>query len=249
MKKPIIILFSITAYAAGFAALLYVIGFTANILVPKSIDSGAPAAAGDPYLVDILLLMLFGLQHSIMARPSFKAWWVNVVGSAAERSIYVLCTGLVLLLLCSQWHPLPQVIWRSENHILITALKVVYFAGWLIVLLSTFMINHFELFGLKQAFEHYSGRQPAQPVFRVSYFYTFVRHPIMLGLLIAFWATPVMTLGHLIFTLFNTLYIFIAVKYLEEKDLKDTFPGKYEKYQQEVPMLIPGFNSRKRQKV
>lgn len=245
MKKLIIVIYSIATYAIGFASLLYVIGFAANIVVPKSIDSGTASNQGHACIINLLLLILFGLQHSVMARPAFKAFWIRIVGSAAERSTYVLFTGMVLLLLCWQWQSMPQVIWKTENNIATTVLTILYFIGWLIVLLSTFMINHFELFGLKQAFENFAGRHPGKAVFKVNYFYTFVRHPIMLGLIISFWAVPVMTLGHLLFSVFNSLYILIAVKYLEEKDLRQAFGKEYESYQQNVPMIIPFFGSRR----
>ena len=246
MKKIITVIYSIVSYAAGFASLLYLIGFLANMLVPKSIDSGVSAGSGRAFIINLLLISVFGLQHSVMARPSFKAWWIRIVGTAAERSTYVLFTSAALLLMYLFWQPMPNIVWKTENSMIAGVLNIFYLGGWLIVLLSTFMINHFELFGLKQAFENFTGRHPGKPVFRVNYFYTMVRHPIMLGLLIAFWSAPVMTWGHLLFSSFNTLYILIAVKYLEEKDLREVFGKEYESYQQNVSMIIPFVGSRRK---
>lgn len=239
MKKIIAVLYSILAYSAGVISLLYVIGFIANVVVPKSIDSGIATNPGYAYIINLGLLSLFAIQHSVMARTSFKERWVNLVGTATERSTYVLFTSLVLLLLCWLWQPISFIVWQTKEKVFIDALTALNYIGWLIVFLSTFMINHFELFGLKQAFDNFSGRIPGMPRFKINYFYTIVRHPIMLGLLIAFWATPVMTAGHLLFSVFNTIYILIAVKYLEERDLKKIFGKEYETYQRNVPMLIP----------
>jgi len=239
MKKTIIVLYSVLAYLSGVLALLYVIGFVGNFVVPKSIDSAATTSFSQAFLIDIGLILVFALQHSIMARPAFKTWWIRIVGAAAERSTYVLFSGLALFLLCWQWQPIGPVIWQVENKTAEIILVVVYFSGWAILFLATFMINHFELFGLKQAFENFANKQPGAITFKMNFFYTMVRHPIMLGLLIAFWAAPVMTIGHLLFSLITSLYILIAVKFLEEKDLRKEFGQQYEAYQQNVPMLIP----------
>ncbi|MEP6947795.1 MAG: methanethiol S-methyltransferase [Ginsengibacter sp.] len=239
MKKSIILVYSLLAYLAGVVALLYVIGFVGNFVVPKSIDTGSEAGFSRALIINLVLIILFALQHSVMARPAFKAWWIRIIGTAAERSTYILLTSLALFLLCWQWQPMPMIIWKIENTHVTMILTGVYFLGWLIVFLSTFMINHFELFGLKQAFENFAGHHPGGTTFKTNFFYTVVRHPIMLGLLIAFWAAPLMTLGHLLFSFTTTVYILIAVKFLEEKDLRKSFGKEYEAYQKNVPMVIP----------
>nr|WP_262710697.1 methanethiol S-methyltransferase [Maribacter sp. ACAM166] len=190
------------------------------------------------------MLSVFALQHSIMARPAFKKWFISIFSQAMERSTYILLSSLALILMYWQWQPITTIVWETENTILSSVLTGLFFLGWIIVLLSTFMINHFELFGLAQIFDNLKNKQTANPKFQTNYLYKIVRHPIMLGFLIAFWATPTMTAGHLFFALVTTVYILIAVKYLEEKDLKKFIGEKYETYQQEVPMIIP-FTKRK----
>lgn len=239
MKKSIIFLYGVLAYLIFLISFLYAIGFLGNFIVPKSIDSGIESPLVQSIFINLILLSVFALQHSIMARPAFKKWWTSITDSASERSTYVLLSSLALLLIYWQWQPIKTVVWDVENETLAFILKALFFIGWLIVLLSTFMINHFELFGLKQIFDNFKNKQPQSPLFQVNFFYKIVRHPIMLGFLIAFWATPTMTVGHLLFTVVTTLYILIAVKYLEEKDLRKTLGKKYEEYQEKVPMLVP----------
>lgn len=239
MTKSIIFLYGVLAYFVFLIAFLYAIGFVGNLIVPKSIDTGMETSIFQALGINIILLSVFAVQHSIMARPSFKKWWVSLIGSAAERSTYVLLSSLALLLLYWQWQPLNGIIWAVENDIIYGVLIGLFFMGWLIVFLSTFMINHFELFGLKQIFDNLKNSPHEPPKFQVNFFYKIVRHPIMLGFIIAFWATPIMTVGHLVFAVVTTLYIVIAVKYLEEKDLKMYLGEKYEQYQKEVPMLVP----------
>ena len=239
MTKSIIFLYGILAYFVFLVAFLYAIGFVGNLIVPKSIDSGIETSFIQAMGINILLLSVFAIQHSIMARPAFKKWWVGIIGSAAERSTYVLLSSLALLLLYWQWQPLNGIVWEVENNIVYGALVILFFIGWLIVFLSTFMINHFELFGLKQIFDNLKNNLHEPPKFQVNLFYKIVRHPIMLGFIIAFWATPIMTVGHLVFAVVTTAYIVIAVKYLEEKDLKKYLGEKYEQYQKDVPMLVP----------
>jgi len=239
MTKSIIFLYGILAYFVFLVAFLYAIGFVGNLIVPKSIDSGIETSFIQAMGINILLLSVFAIQHSIMARPAFKKWWVGIIGSAAERSTYVLLSSLALLLLYWQWQPLNGIVWEVENNIVYGALVILFFIGWLIVFLSTFMINHFELFGLKQIFDNLKNNLHEPPKFQVNFFYKIVRHPIMLGFIIAFWATPIMTVGHLVFAVVTTAYIVIAVKYLEEKDLKKYLGEKYEQYQKDVPMLVP----------
>ena len=239
MKKSIIFIYGIVAYCIFLVAFLYAIGFVGNLFVPKTIDSGVEPTLLKAILTNTILLSMFALQHSVMARPKFKEWFTSIFSHAMERSTYILLSSLSLLLVYWQWQPITTLVWETENTILSSILTGIFFLGWLIVLLSTFMINHFELFGLAQIFDNLKNRKTSNPKFQTNYFYKLVRHPIMLGFLIAFWATPVMTLGHLWFSIVTTLYIFVAVKYLEEKDLRKLIGEEYEKYQKEVPMLIP----------
>lgn len=239
MKKVFILIYGALAYIIFLIAFLYAIGFVGNIYVPKTIDSGAQSTLLSSILINFGLLSVFALQHSIMARPAFKKWFNSIFDQAIERSTYILLSSLALLLIYWQWQPITTIVWEAESKIVIYFLYGVFFLGWLIVLLSTFMINHFELFGLAQIFNNFKNRKTPNPDFQTNYFYKIVRHPIMLGFLIAFWATPVMTVGHLLFTLVTTAYIFVAVKYLEEKDLKNFIGEKYKDYQEEVPMIIP----------
>lgn len=245
MKKSIAFLYGILAYSVFLVAFLYAIGFVGNFVVPKSIDSGTELTFLKAILINSALLSLFALQHSVMARPAFKKWFINIINPAIERSTYVLLSSLALLLLYWQWQPIPLFIWNIENEIVSKLLSGVFFFGWFVVFISTFMINHFELFGLKQIFDNLKDKHTKDPKFQTNYLYKIVRHPIMLGFIIAFWATPVMTTGHLMFSIITTLYILIAIKYLEEKDLRKSIGKEYEIYQKEVPMVIPFTKRRK----
>ncbi|WCO00707.1 methanethiol S-methyltransferase [Psychroserpens ponticola] len=239
MKKVVIFIYGAIAYIIFLIAFLYAIGFVGNIYVPKTIDSGTEPSIMNAILINLVLLSVFALQHSIMARPAFKKRFNAIFSQAMERSTYVLLSSLALILIYWQWQPITTIVWDVENEIGGYILTGIFFLGWLIVLLSTFMINHFELFGLAQIFDNLKNKQTAHPKFQTNYLYKLVRHPIMLGFLIAFWATPVMTIGHLLFSIVTTLYIIIAVKYLEEKDLKKFIGEDYETYQKEVPMIVP----------
>ena len=241
MKKTIAFVYGITAYLIFFVSFLYAVGFVGNFIVSKSIDSGTETTFMRALLVNALLLSLFAIQHSVMARPAFKKWWAGIVDPAIERSTYVLLSSLALLLIYWQWQPVQSIAWKAENQTVVMILNGVYIFGWLVVLLSTFMINHFELFGLKQVFENlrHSNRQPESSTLKINFFYNIVRHPIMLGFLIAFWATPVMTIGHLLFSIITTMYILIAIKFLEEKDLRKLHGEECEAYKKKVPMIIP----------
>lgn len=245
MKKSIILLYGIFAYVIFLIAFLYAIGFVGNFIVPKSIDSGTETTLLSSLFINVILLSVFALQHSIMARPVFKKWFITIISPAMERSTYILLSSLALLLIYWQWQPITTIVWETESTIAIYILTGIFFIGWLIVLLSTFMINHFELFGLAQIFDNLKNKQTPNPKFQTNYLYKIVRHPIMLGFIIAFWATPTMTAGHLLFSIVTTIYILVAVKYLEEKDLRKFIGEKYETYQKEVPMIVPYTKVRK----
>ena len=219
---------------------LYSIGFVGNVLVPKSIDSGAQGPVGVSLMINLVLLSVFALQHSIMARPAFKRVWIKVIPKSAERSTYILMTCVALVLIFVFWQPLPAVVWDVSNTVLDTALTVLFWIGWLVVLASTFMIDHFDLFGLKQIYANLKLREATRPGFIKTGLYRLGRHPIMTGFLVAFWAAPTMTQGHLLFTLVTTGYIVVAVLHLEEKDLIAEIGDEYRTYQREVPAFIPG---------
>jgi len=231
-------IFAAISYAVFLASFVYAIGFVGDFLVPKSID--APAAAGGwmGFAIDAAVLGLFAVQHSVMARPAFKRVWTRIVPPSIERSTYVLVSSLLLALIFWAWQPLGGVVWDWRGGIAGQALWALYAVGWLVVLLSTFMISHFELFGLTQAWQRLRGRPIETPSFKVVLLYRFVRHPIMLGFLVAFWAAPVMTYGHLLFALLTTGYILVGVQ-LEEHDLLAYFGSTYAQYRERVPMLVP----------
>lgn len=240
MKKIATFLFGIISYLVFLAAFLYAIGFVGNFIVPKSIDTGATTTPRfTAIMVNLILLSLFAIQHSVMARPAFKKWWTPIVGPVIERSIYVFLASMALFFMYWKWQPITGVIWEVHSPVLTIFLYALFGAGWLIVLLSTFMINHFELFGLKQVYEYLKNIEPRPVAFKLTLFYSIVRHPIMLGFIIAFWSTPLMTIGHLVFAVTTTLYILIAITYLEERDLLKMHGEKYKEYQARVPKIIP----------
>jgi protein-S-isoprenylcysteine O-methyltransferase Ste14 len=238
MGRFIAFLYGLAAYLVFFVTFLYAIGFVEGLWVPKTIDNGAVVGTAEALIVNLVLLSIFAIQHSVMARRKFKQWWLQYVPASIERSTYVLAASLALILLFWQWRPMPAVVWQVGNSQIAMAIVVLSFVGWLLVLASTFMINHFELFGLHQVVNNLSGRDMSAVRFKTPMLYNFVRHPIYLGFIIAFWAAPTMTVGHLLFAAVTTAYIFVGI-FLEEHDLVELFGDDYRRYKERVSMLIP----------
>ena len=231
-------LYGLACYACFLGSFLYAIGFVGDFAVPKTIDSGPAGAWPEALLVDLVLLGLFAVQHSVMARPGFKAVWTRIVPRAVERSTYVLFSSLLLILLMWKWQAIPAVVWDVSASLPKTILLALCAVGWLIVLLSTFMINHFDLFGLRQVFLRMRGIDYTPLHFTQRALYKFVRHPIMLGFVIAFWAAPYMSAGHLVFAIMTTGYILVGI-FFEERDLMRSHSAEYGAYRARVPMLFP----------
>jgi methanethiol S-methyltransferase len=238
MGRALGFLYGIAAYLLFFVTFLYAIGFVAGVAVPKTIDTGTATPLIAAIVVDLVLMSVFAVQHSVMARTGFKRWWTKIVSPAVERTTYVLAATLALALLLWQWRPIPAVIWHVANPTAAMVILALAALGWGIVLLSTFLINHFELFGLHQVTNNLTGRPMPAPRFRTPMFYKLVRHPIYLGFIIAFWSAPTMTAGHLLFAAVTTAYIFVGIA-LEERDLVAVFGDDYRRYRQRVAMLLP----------
>jgi len=237
-NRLLAVVYGVVSYLVFFVSFLYAIGFVGNFVVPKSIDTGPQVTLAEALTVNLLLLGLFAVQHSLMARPSFKRWWTRFIPQPVERSTYVLASSVLLLLLFWQWRPIPAGVWDVQQPVVAALLWGAFGVGWLIVLISTFLIDHFDLFGLRQVYLHATGQPYTPPPFRTPALYRVVRHPIMLGFVIAFWATPTMTWGHLLFAGMTTAYILVGVT-LEERDLRAAHGDDYEKYRQQVSMIVP----------
>jgi protein-S-isoprenylcysteine O-methyltransferase Ste14 len=231
-------IYGLAAYFVFFFAFVYAIGFVTGVVVPKTIDTGPAVPVEEALIINLLLMSLFAVQHSVMARKQFKRWWTRFVPHSIERSTYVLFASLALLLLFWQWRPIPGVVWHIADPNIASAIVGLSFFGWLLVLTSTFLINHFELFGLHQVANNLSGRALPAPRFKMPLLYKLVRHPIYLGFIVAFWAAPVMTIGHLVFATVTTTYIFVGI-FLEERDMVELFGDEYRRYRDRVSMLVP----------
>jgi len=238
MRRFIVFLYGLAAYLVFFVTILYAIGFVSGLAVPKTIDTGPVVPLTDALVVNLLLMSLFAVQHSVMARKEFKQWWTQYVPKSVERSTYVLLASLALLLLFWQWRPIPTVIWQIADPQIAMTVTALSLTGWVLVFTATFLINHFELFGLHQVMNNLVGREMPAARFRTPVLYKVVRHPIYLGFIIAFWVTPTMTAGHMLFATMTTAYIFVGIL-LEERDLVVLFGDEYRRYRERVSMLVP----------
>ncbi|MEX0943803.1 MAG: methanethiol S-methyltransferase [Pseudomonadales bacterium] len=238
MKRSLLLTYGIFSYVVFLGTFLYALGFVGNFIVPKGIDSEPQLSTPIALAIDVLLLALFALQHSIMARPAFKRWWTRLIPAAVERSTYTLFSSLALIVLFVFWQPLGGVVWQVDNPIGVFALWTGFGFGWLLVLISTFLINHFDLFGLRQVWTYFRGQLYTPLRFGTPGPYKLVRHPLYLGWLFAFWCIPVMTITHLVFALVTTAYILLAIRW-EERDLVTALGEDYRAYRREVPMIVP----------
>lgn len=236
--RTLALIYGLIAYAVFFLTFLYAIAFVGDLAVPRTIDSGEPGPVGTALLVNTLLLGVFAVQHSLMARPAFKAWWARFVPPPVERSTYVLASSLALILLIWQWRPMPEVVWSVPGGPARIVVWAVFWLGWGTVLLSTFLINHFDLFGLRQVWAYRRRREILPSEFHTPLFYRVVRHPLYLGFIIAFFAAPTMSQGRLFFAIATTAYVLIAIQ-LEEHDLMNVFGDRYRDYRSRVGMLLP----------
>lgn len=238
MARALAFLYGLVAYGLFLLTFLYAIGFVTGLVVPKSIDTGVEGPIGTAISVNVLLLGLFGIQHSVMARPAFKAWWTRIVPVAIERSTFVLATCIVMGLMFWQWRPIPSAVWDVDQPIARASLAAAGACGWGIVLYTTFLIDHFDLFGLRQVTLNLRKRPYVHPPFIAQSLYRLIRHPLMAGFLIAFWFTPTMSGGRLLFAAVTTLYVLAAIQ-LEERDLMRLLGDDYRRYRQRTPMLVP----------
>ncbi len=244
MKRFAVLLYGVVVYVIFFATFLYLIGFTGNLIVPKSIDGALEMPLWQAIIINVLLIAIFAVQHSTMARPWFKEWWTRYVPAPIERSTYVLFTVLALITIFVFWQPMGGVVWAAEDSYLAGALWAMFGLGWTILLVSTFLINHFDLFGLRQVWLYFRGEEYEPLPFRVPLFYKWVRHPLYFGFILAFWAAPVMTVSRFFLALLFTVYILRAIRW-EEKDLLTHFGETYRRYSERVPMILPSFSSKK----
>ena len=238
MGRVLAFIYGLIAYAAFLAAILYAIGFLGRWVVPKHIDGGPAGPVGQAIVVNVLLLLLFAIQHTIMARPAFKTWWTRLVPTPIERSTFVLFASLLLLVLYWQWRAMPTIVWVIENPQVRGALIALSLAGWAVVFYSSFLIDHFDLFGLRQVFFYLCGRPYEHPSYMERSLYRLIRHPLMAGFIIAFWATPTMSQGHLLFAAVASAYIFFGTM-MEERDLVKLLGDDYRRYRKRTPMILP----------
>jgi len=243
MKRIAAFIYGVVCYAIFFGTFLYAIGFVGDLFVPKSIDSAPQGPLGQALLINALLLGLFAVQHSVMARPAFKRWWTRFVPKPVERSTYVLFSSLALIALFVHWQPIGGVIWDVQDPVGQAVLYGLFAFGWGLVLVATFLINHFDLFGLRQVWLYLRGKEYRPLNFGTPALYKIVRHPLYVGWFFAFWATPTMTVAHLFFALLTTAYILIAIRF-EERDLVAEHGARYSEYRKQVPMLVPRLGGR-----
>ena len=244
MKRLSVFMYGVFSYLAFFVTFLYLIAFIGNLVVPKTIDSGLTIGIPQSAIIDLGLLSLFAIQHTLMARPGFKRWWTTLVPEPIERSTYVLATSISLALLCWQWRPMKELIWNVDNATGKAILFAFFFFGWGLALLSSFVINHFDLFGLRQVWFYLRNQKYSPVEFQMKSLYKYIRHPLVLGIIVGSWVTPRMTMGHLLLAVTFTAYILVGIRF-EEHDLVHFFGENYTNYRRRVPMLIPFTKKRK----